>query len=327
MNVTKGVLIGLAAAFMGLATIAFLTNDLFEKPGARLIDNSEGVDLTHLLKPDNCSVHLPWGIHKVENKDVQKRLLYFCKLTYASGYDPSIRMPLWTSEVLDISMLEHLAIGEKSKEYFESSELPSTLKITNEDYNSDIYYSPGHMASAENMFVSVRNLTEEEKAEKLRYAMEESFTLSNTAPMVSFNMRNNIWLELELQIKNWLVEKKLLFVVTGPIFLNGETNGTMGPNKIPIPTHFYKIVVYPNNYGSVSYIIPNKEIYTKNTIKIVNQDNVHYCKTNQGGFCTLNDFIVSIQEVERVSGIKFFSQLAPHFATQLKLDINEMNRK
>lgn len=326
MNLKKGLIFGAVAALMGLLTIAFLTNDLLEKPGARLVDNSEGVDLTPLLKPDNCLMHLPWGIHEVQEKDIQKRLLYFCKMTYASGYDPSIRMPLWTSEILDISMLEHLAIGEKLTDYIDSQELPSKLKLTKQDF-VDPYYIPGQMASPENMFVSVRNLTEEEKQEKLKYAMEESYTFTNTVPMVAVNLKNNIWLELELQIKKWLIEKKLLYVVTGPLFLNGEAKGVMGPNEIPIPTHFYKIVVYPHNYGSVSYIIPNKEIYTRNTVQIVNKDKTHYCTNNQGGFCTLNDFTVSMKELERVSGMTFFSKLAPHFATQLKLDINEMNKK
>jgi len=322
MHLKKTIIFISIAATIGLLAAAFFTNNLFEKPGARLVDKFEGMDITPLLSPNDCLVHLPWGVHQVQNTEVQKRLLYMCKMTYAAGYDTTIRMPLWTSEILDINMLEHLAIGEKLPNHIVSTKLPTNLSLTTVDY-TDPYYSPGHMASAENMFVNVRNLTAEERQNKLNFAMMESFAFTNTAPMVSINMKNNIWLELELLTKKWLIEKKLLYIVTGPLFLNNNTQKFMGPNNIPIPSHFYKIIVNPRSHGSVSFIIPNKEIFTKNTVRIVNANNIHYCVRNQGRFCTLNDFIVSMGEVERVSGITFFPKLAPHFKARLMFDADQ----
>ena len=300
---------------------SFFSKNLFEKPGVRLVDNTEGVDLTQFLEPGLCREHLPWGVHRVNNVEIGNRVLYLCKSRYASGYDPTIRMPLWTSEVLNASMLEHLAIGETAGQFIENQKLPSGMRLNRSDFNNP-YFIPGQMASPENMFTNIKGLNNVQRKERLRKVMDESFLLSNTAPMVAVNMRNGLWFELEKQIKRWLVNKGELFVVSGPLFLNGKNNGLMGVNKIPIPTHFYKIVIYPRNHGSVAYIIPNKEIRTQNTIEIINLNNTHSCPQNQNGWCSLNDFIVPLTEVERISGITFFSELAPHFAARIRPNKN-----
>lgn len=306
---------------------AFFKDIFLSKPGGRAIDDSEGKDLSKLTKSGMCPIHYPWGEPEISDKEVQKRLLYFCNLTYASGYDPITKVPLWTMEILDTFNVKNMAIGKYSDSYMISELLPSKMSSKPEDYlNSG--YDFGHMASKDNMFVTVNNLSPEEREAKLKIAMDESFTMSNIVPMVGPNLKNNIWLQLETITKLWAIEKKQIYVVTGPLFLGGQKAALIGASQVAVPTHFFKIITDPQNYGSISYIIPNKEVVTANTIKIFNPNNTHYCQSSGlNRACTLNDFIVPIQEVERLSGMKIYPKLAPHFAIQVKQDINEGFKK
>ena len=79
-----------------------------------------------------------------------------------------------------------------------------------------------------------------------------------------------------------------------------------GDDKLLIPTHIYKIVTYPNTYASISYIIPNT-----NNLPCGNQ-------------CSPEKFMVPMQEVERVTGIEFYTKLAPYYAVQVKKDLNQI---
>jgi len=133
-------------------------------------------------------------------------------------------------------------------------------------------YDKGHLAPAADMGYS-------------EVTMRESFYFSNMSPQnPSFN--RGIWKKLEEQVRNWAVEYKSLLIVTGPVLEPGLK--TIGVNEVSVPNYFYKVILDTNsrNVKGIGFIIPNKS------------------SKNQ-----LTSFAVTIDSVERVTGLDFFPSL------------------
>ena len=90
---------------------------------------------------------------------------------------------------------------------------------------------------------------------------------------------------MEKQVRNWALKEEKLYVITGPIF--SENPFVMGKTEIPVPEAFYKVVLdLTPPMKMIGFIVPNK--ITKRRI---------------------GSFAVSVDEVERLTGYDFFSEL------------------
>ena len=142
-------------------------------------------------------------------------------------------------------------------------------------------FDRGHLAPAGDM--------------KYNYSsMSESFYMSNMTPQKpGFN--RGIWKKIEQQFRNWGYKYGEIVIITGPI-LNGESLGTIGSNKVTIPKWYYKVAIDPDNYlRNVAIIIENKS--SSEPIK---------------------NFVVSIDELERISGLDFFYKLPDEVETSFE---------
>lgn len=322
-NNSKILSVGIILGVIGLAfTIPQVRNIFTTTAGSKAIDSTEGKDIAKLTKENQCPKHYPWGAPKIKDKEVNKRSLYICRTAFAVQYDPIAKVPLWSSEVLEKRNFEYRRVN-RAENFQTDIDVPSKMQATLEDFKSS-GYDRGHMAPAADMVINLESLSPE-NLEKLNIqAMQESFYLTNIAPQVGSNMNRGIWADLEAQTRYWALQKNQIFVTTGPIFLGGNVKEFIGKSKVAVPTHFFKVITDPLFYGSVSYIIPNKEIITEKTTHIQNPKDAYYCN---GGPCSLENFVVPIQEVERVTGIEFYPRLAPYYAVKVKQDINEYFRK
>lgn len=149
--------------------------------------------------------------------------------------------------------------------------LVTTGSATDTDYEKS-GYDRGHLAPAADMGWSETTVA-------------ESFYYSNMSPQEpGFN--RGIWKKTEELVRNWAIENKLIYVVTGPVLTAGLK--TIGPNEVSVPQYYYKVVLdysAPEIKG-IGFIIPNT----------ASQRDV---KT----------FAVSIDSVETVTGIDFFPAL------------------
>ena len=134
-------------------------------------------------------------------------------------------------------------------------------------------YDRGHLAPAGDMKYSST-------------AMSESFYMSNMSPQTaSFNRGK--WKKIEKQFRDWSYKYGELIIITGPI-LNDANLGTIGSNKVTVPRRYYKVAIDPNNLDrNVAILIENRS--SSEAIK---------------------SFAVSIDELERVSGLDFFHKLS-----------------
>lgn len=134
-------------------------------------------------------------------------------------------------------------------------------------------YDRGHLAPSADMCWS-------------QIAMEESFYFSNICPQIpAFN--RGVWKNLEELVRVWAVENDSIYIVTGPVLTPGLSS--IGVNKVAVPNYFYKVILdYAQpDVKAIGFVIPN-------------------AGTNE----SLQHFALSIDEVEKITGLDFFFFIA-----------------
>ena len=175
-----------------------------------------------------------------------------------------------------------MLIGEAERTNFRMDPKVSTESASVKDYTNS-GYDRGHLCPAADMKFD-------------ETAMYETFYMSNMSPQVpAFN--RGIWKSLEEQTRTWVNEKDSLIVVVGPVFLQPQT--TIGNNKVVVPTHFYKILFDVDKEKMITFFM-----------------------ANEGSTQTLNSFVTSVDSIEELTGIDFFSQLPDNLENKLEREIN-----
>lgn len=282
----------------------FLHKFLGGGPGSLAVDNSEGKDLSKFEKPNKCMDLYYWGQPKIKDENVLKRSLYFCYYKFASQYDTKLKVPLWTAELLNKKDLSIEPI-KTNITFQENNEIPSTMQGTLADYaNTDLY--PAQMAPNIDMVYNDNSLPLKILKNDNKKIMSDSFLLTNTIPQ--YKEVAPVWNSISEYANLLGKENDKIMVTSGPLYLNGKAIGFLGKSKIAVPPYFFKVITNPNNYGSVAYIIPNSP---------------NICQKG----CNVNNFIVSIEEVEKLTGISFYDLLSPYYATQVKQDLTQMYKQ
>ncbi|MBQ9529141.1 MAG: DNA/RNA non-specific endonuclease [Bacteroidales bacterium] len=120
-----------------------------------------------------------------------------------------------------------------------------------------------------------------------KQAMYDSFSLINICPQTE-RCNSGVWNNIEMQCREWALEYGELYIVSGPIFRSRPE--TIGPNKVPVPDAFFKVVVCMNGKKKgIGFICDNID-------------------RNQ----TMKKCVVTIDEIERITGIDFFPHLTAH---------------
>ncbi len=139
-------------------------------------------------------------------------------------------------------------------------------------------YDRGHLCPAGDMTLSAE-------------AMSETFYMSNMSPQVpGFN--RGIWKSLEEQVRKWGKEEEI-YVVTGPVFKDDK--GKIGVSGVTVPGYYYKVVYSPGREQMIAFVLPNEKSDRQFT-----------------------DHVVSVDSVERLTGIDFFVQLPDTLENRLE---------
>lgn len=191
---------------------------------------------------------------------------------FTVSYNKIIRQPNWVMWQLTE---EHVMKRKDGvwNEYREDLELPSSIRSTLEDYASS-GYDRGHMCPGGDC-----NWDDEGR--------DETFLLSNMCPQ-NPNLNRGDWKEIEIACRKWAQQYGSIYIVCGPIFFKSQDHERIGPNQIPVPEAFFKVILCtePTNPKGIGFI----------------------CRNTDGN--RKKDFYVnSIRQVERVTGYKFFPNL------------------
>lgn len=211
-------------------------------------------------------------------------LMRYC---YTASYNKATRQPNWVMWQLTG---EHVMKRKKDvwNEYREDMDLPSNIRSKLGDYASS-GYDKGHMCPGGDC-----NWDDEGR--------DETFLLSNMCPQ-NPNLNRGDWKEIEMACRKWAKKYGSIYIVCGPIFFKSQEHERIGPNKIPVPEAFFKVVLCVESSGpkGIGFI----------------------CRNTDGN--RKKDFYVnSIKQVERVTGYRFFPNLDDSIKS-LVYDMDDIN--
>ena len=149
-------------------------------------------------------------------------------------------------------------------------------KVSTESADTDNYkksgYDRGHLCAAADMRFS-------------KTAYDETFYTSNVSPQ-KHNFNDGIWKKLEEKCRFWATKYNGIYVVTGGILQKGLP--TIGSENVAIPKYFYKILYcnYKGKNKMVAFLMPS----------VKSKESIY-------------KFVVSVDTIEKITGIDFFPQL------------------
>jgi len=254
---------------------------------------------------------------------------------YVVGYDPRLKIPSWVQYRVTRA---HLAQDRPRSDAFAVDDrLPPEAQSTLTDYEAagswrlwnelelepaqttEPAYARGHLAPA-------RDLARTEAIER------SSYLLTNMAPQAHNGFNNGVWSALERRVRAWAEARGDLTVITGPVFVasdrlvtperteserlaQAERTGApalaqppterqvlynlVGAGDVAAPTAFFKVVVdatNPDAPEALAFIIEN---------------------VGESGR-DLGETLVSIDEVERQTGLDLLTNLPDELETDLE---------
>jgi len=157
------------------------------------------------------------------------------------------------------------------------------VKTQSADYKNykNSGYDRGHLCPAGDMKFS-------------KEAFDDTFYTSNISPQKS-DFNNGVWNRLEQKTRYWSQKYDDIYVVTGGILTDDLE--TIGREKVAVPKYFYKVLLdeTDGDYKMIAFLVPHE-----NSKK------------------PLYEFVVSVDEIERLTGIDFFPALPDKIENELE---------
>ncbi len=147
-------------------------------------------------------------------------------------------------------------------------------------------YDRGHMAPAGDMKWDEQ-------------AMYDSHSLANICPQ-DHSVNSGRWGSLEMKCREWAAADSAIIIICGPV-LTDRMPIEIGENKVPVPERFFKIVLAPYAIPprAIAFIVPNSPV----------PDGIE-------------DLVVTVDQIEEITGFDFFSALPDDIETQIEQTSN-----
>lgn len=202
---------------------------------------------------------------------------------YTVSYNEQRRNPNWVAYELTSEEVD--GTEPRGSKFIPDPSVAGRQAVDNDYRNSG--WDRGHLAPAADMKWSEQ-------------AMRECFYLSNICPQ-DHKLNTGTWKTLEEKCREYARYFGNVYIVCGPIVKNNKY-GNIGENGVMVPDGFYKVLL-TTHYGK----------YT----------GVGFLFDNAKGSKRLADHAVTIDEVERVTGIDFFHALPDDTETAVESRIDK----
>jgi endonuclease G len=125
-------------------------------------------------------------------------------------------------------------------------------------------------------------------------AYYDTFLTSNISPQ-KHDFNDGIWNTLEGKVRYWASKYDGIYVVTGGVL--NENLKTIGKENVAVPEYFYKVLLDDSKgkYKMIGFLIPAKD-------------------SNK----PLYEFVVPVDEIERLTGIDFYPKLNDKIESNLE---------
>lgn len=199
---------------------------------------------------------------------------------YSLSYVEEHEQPEWVAYYLSPEKLQRVV---KRKDSFKPDPKVSTGSATYADYKAAKEYDAGHLLPCRQMQFDCE-------------AMSETFYMSNMSPQHwQFNQQK--WSFLEKLERNMAYRNAGIYVITGPVLTSIQ--GKIGiANKISIPNYYYKIFLKytEEEKKAIAFLLPNRKESTP-----------------------FQEYVVSVDSLEELTGLDFFPGLPDDIEGQLEL--------
>ncbi len=194
------------------------------------------------------------------------------QIVHHEGYSLSYSEPHEQAEWVAYELKKsHLSKINFKRPYFEIDKAVTTGAAHWRNYKKS-GYDRGHLCPAADRKYS-------------QSAHDETFLTSNISPQ-KHDFNSGVWNRLEQKTRYWASKYDGVFVISGGI-LKGNMR-TIGEEKVSVPNQFYKVLI-DNNSGEpkvLAFLMPHKDSSKP-----------------------LYEFVVSVDDIENLTGIDFFSEL------------------
>jgi len=188
---------------------------------------------------------------------------------YSLSYDESAEQAEWVAYYLTKASLQAKNVLRAKR--FNEDPLVKTQSASHGDYIRS-GYDRGHLVPAADMAFS-------------KTAMQETFYMSNISPQIR-NFNGAVWRELEESVRDWAYKYGALYVVSGPIYGNGQKR--IGNSGVRVPEAFFKVILdlESRDKKAIAFRLENKVSYEP-----------------------LTTYMISVDQLEAETGFDFYGDL------------------
>ena len=190
---------------------------------------------------------------------------------FALLYDTKTLCPRWVAWELTAEETRG-KVSRQNIDFKEDESVPKQYQVASWDYNGG-GYGRGHMCPAGDMKWS-------------QEAMQDCHYMTNICPQTA-ELNKTWWEHLERACRQWARQEGAVQIVCGPIF--SENPKHFGKkHRMAVPRAFYKVIL---------------------SLKKGKEKAIGFYYTNDNAIQPMEDAVRSVDDIERLTGIDFFSSL------------------
>lgn len=233
------------------------------------------------LEKPVCAASHKAGDHQIRNFE-----------HYSICYRESYEQAEWSAYCLT---QEELVKNTKRSDDFRSDPEIPTGSATPADYKKS-GYDRGHLSPAADFAFSEK-------------AMSETFYMSNMSPQKG-SLNRGLWKDLESKVREWAEIFGRVYVVSGPVLEKPASEyKSIGENQVSVPEFYYKVILVP------LYADENDKASPEDAQNIMMMAFIFPNEKCEG---TLDDYAVTVDEVESRTGLDFFAPLPDSIENEME---------
>ena len=213
-----------------------------------------------------------------------KKEIVLYRTGYTVSYNEYYKNPNWVA--WELTREETKGETERYDKFMPDPDLPEP-RVVHKDYTKS-GYDRGHMAPAADMKWS-------------KQAMIESFYMSNICPQTG-NLNRGDWNDLEELCRDWAEKYGRIYIACGPIF-DSKSPKRIGGHKVAVPDRFFKVVLIYNRKNPIA---------------------MGFIFRNIAHSQDIDKYMVTVDSVENVTGMDFFSKLPDDVENRIESIIPEL---
>lgn len=219
---------------------------------------------------------------KWEKSGVPSQMLQ--RIAYVTSYNKTTLCPNWVGWVLTAAHTDG-ANERGGHKFLEDMDVPTPRATYSDIREKECGYQRGHMCPAADNKWSYQ-------------AQKQAFLMTNICPQ-NGSLNQKDWKYLEEACRDWALRYGKVYIVAGPIFTSKRVK-RVGEHRIAVPDAFFKVVLRMGTAKkAIGFIYPNK-----------------------GTHHDMSYYVRSVDEVEKLTGLDFFSPLPDNIERQVESKSN-----